>query len=84
MTKKKKKLGRKSFFWLHIQITVHHQRKSGQDPGGRNLSKNYGLALLTGWICLLSYIPEDQLSGADNAHSKLSPATSITNQENSL
>lgn len=30
------------------QITIHHQRKSGKEPGGRDWSRGHGETLLTG------------------------------------
>ena len=43
----KARWGGKGLFGLHFYIPVRHQRKSGQEPGGRG----HGKVLLTGMTC---------------------------------
>jgi hypothetical protein len=42
--------GVKGLFDLCFRITVHHQRQSGQEPGGRSWCRGHGGVLFTGLL----------------------------------
>lgn len=49
-TTTKRNLGRKRFISLYLHITVHHQRQSGQVPGGSSWCRGHGEGLPTGLL----------------------------------
>lgn len=49
-TMNKSNLWRKGCIWFISPVTVHHWRKSGQEPRGRNGSRDYARKLPTGLI----------------------------------
>jgi hypothetical protein len=63
-----------------IQLTVHHEEKPGQKPGGRNRSRVHGRTLFAGLLSLLSYTVYSGMGlptvGWDLPH--------LINQENAL
>jgi hypothetical protein len=73
--------GGKDLFGFHFHITVHHQKKSRQESGGQNWSRNHRRMLLTGLLNLHSYTTQDHLPRNGIVHSELDTPPSIINQD---
>lgn len=69
--------------YFSLQVSVHHQKKPRQRPGGTNRSHEELLThLFLDSHRHLSYITQDHLPRAGTADSGLGPPSSIRNQEN--
>lgn len=75
-----KQLEEERAYLFHLQLTVHHPRKSEQEL--KELKQDHNKAtLFTGLLSLLSGTTQDHLPMCASAHNGLSPPISITNQE---
>lgn len=67
---------------LHVQITVHHREKPGQELEQRPWRDGSYWLPQNGTVSLLSYVTQGHLLRAHTPHSGLASLTSSINQEN--
>lgn len=82
-----KQLGEK---WVNAisQFIIHHDGKSGQEPGGRKGSRSHGRMLFTdhlalhSFLSLFSYTCQTHLAKNDTTHGGLGPPILVFNNKN--